>query len=157
MSVQIRWDGLDELRTSLRNLPEDLAKQAASVVRASATQAGQETIGAYPVRQTNLHPGYKRKSPWFPPGILRGRVTITDRSTRFSAAYAVKSNAPHAWLFENGNKGKIRYNRNGSARGAMPPAPISEHMIPKVIRIRKQMVEQLKEIVKAAGFEISET
>ena len=156
MGVQIQWEGLDELRTALRNLPEELATQAASVVRASAEQAAMDTRLAYPVRQTGLYPGPRRKSSWFPPGILRGRVTTTDRSTPVSASFKVKSQAPHANLYENGGK-FVRRNKRGANRGTMPAAPIDARMIPKVIRIRARMVQQLIEIVKAAGFEVTES
>jgi hypothetical protein len=154
MGVEIKWEGLDELRTALRNLPEDLATQAASVVRAAADQAAMETRIAYPVRQTGLYPGPTRKSSWFPPGVLRGRVTVEDKSGQFSAKFKARSLAPHANLYENGGK-FVRRNKKGANRGQMPAAPIEDRMIPKVIRIRARMVQQLIEIVKAAGFEVT--
>ncbi len=156
-SFRVTFEGMNELRDALSKLPEDLTQQSRLVVQASAREASNETVLAYPVRRTNLSPGYKRKSPWFPPGILRGRVTVTDRSTNVSAVYQVKSAAPHASLFENGNEGRKRYNSKGQNRGAMPAAQTSERMIPKVVRIRARMYEQLKEIVRLAGFEVSET
>ncbi len=155
MTVRINFEGLNELRQGLQNLPQTLAAEAAQVVSAAADQCAQETKSAYPVRQTNLTPGYRRKTPWYPPGILRGRVTITNKSTNVSAAYAVKSAAPHAHLFENGTH--VRHTKNGANRGAMPAAPIEERMIPRVIRIRARMVDRLIQIVRDAGFETGQT
>ncbi len=157
MSVQIQWEGLDELRTALRNLPEQLATEAAAVVRAVATQDAQETKSDYPIRQTGTSPGYRRKTPYYPPGNLRKGVTVSDKSTRVSAHFVVRSGAPHAWLFEHGTEGRNRQARNGANRGAMPPAPDSEKMVVKAIRSRQRMVKQLIEIVKAAGFEVTES
>jgi hypothetical protein len=157
MSVQIQWEGLDELRTALRNLPEDLATQAAVVVSAVAMQDAQETKIDYPIRQTGTHPGYRRKTTYFPPGNLRKGVTVSDKSTRFTARFVVRSGAPHAWLFEHGTEGRQRRNKQGANRGAMPAAPESEKMIVKAIRSRQRMKAQLIEIVKAAGFEITES
>ena len=86
---------------------------------------------------------------------LRKGVTVQDKSTRVSAAYKVRSASPHAHLFEDGT-GR-RQTRSGANRGQMPKAPVQELMIPKVIRIRKRMVDQLIAIVRAAGFEVSES
>lgn len=153
MGVRISWEGRDEFLTALRNLPEDLAAQAAQVVRASAEQAGQETKADYPIRQTNQTPSLRRHSTWFPPGNLRKGVTVADKSTLVSAAYVVRSAAPHAHLFERGTL--VRRTRSGANRGAMPQANVAERMIPKVVRIRQRMVQQLIAIVRAAGFEVS--
>ncbi len=155
MGVRLSFDGMDEFREGLRNLPQALASQAAQVVQGSAEQAGQAIRSNYPIRQTNLHPGPRRKSPWYPPGNLHNRVTVTNQSSGVSARYVVKSSAPHAHLFENGT-GR-RSTQSGANRGSMPAAPIGERMIPVVIRVRARMVSQLVEIVKAAGFTVGES
>jgi len=155
MGVKINFDGMNELRDGLSRLPQELAAKAAQVVETSAEQAGQSIRSSYPIRQTNLHPGPHRKSPWYPPGNLHNRVTVSNQSSAVSARYAVKSAAPHAHWFENGT-GR-RSTQSGANRGSMPAAPISERMIPIVIRVRSRMVSQLIEIVKAAGFTVGES
>lgn len=154
MSVRLKMDGLAELRAALRALPDDLAQEAAAIVQAQAEYAQQQIVAAYPERTTNLNPGPTRKSRWFPPGILKARVTSTREpgAARFGARAVVRSRAPHAWLFENGTK--PRQTRNGASRGRMPVAPESERMIPIAIRRRRVMVQALIDLVRRAGFNV---
>jgi hypothetical protein len=48
-----------------------------------------------------------------------------------------------------------RITRKGARRGKMPAAPSAEAMIPKVIRLRAQMVAELIELVESQGFEVT--
>ena len=154
MSVRLLFEGMNELRDALHNLPNELALEAREVVSNAATDAMRETVNAYPIRTTNVNPGIHRKTTYFPPGNLRRRVTIVNKSNNASALSVVRSAAPHAHLFEDGTA--RRTNSKGANRGSMPKAPLSELMIPKVIRIRRRMYEQLIAIVRAAGFVVAE-
>jgi hypothetical protein len=151
-SIQLQMDGLDELRDALQKLPEDLANEAADIVLAHADRAQQEITAGYPIRSSNLHPTPRRKSKWFPPGNLHARVVTLKNRSLISTAAIVQSRAPHAWLFENGSA--TRRTDRGSNRGKMPAAPMSQRMIPKVIRIRARMVAALIALVERAGFEV---
>lgn len=153
-SVRLLFEGMNEFRDALQKLPEELAQQARSVVADAAKEALRETVDGYPVRQSNRNPGINRKTPYYPPGNLRRRVVIANKSTNVSAIFVVRSAAPHAHLFENGTA--RRTTSTGANRGSMPAAPLAERMIPKVVRIRRRMVEQLLAIVRAAGFEVTE-
>jgi len=150
---QLRFDGMSELRAQLRNLPETLAGEASHIVEGAANGAAAEIPRNYPIRDTNLHPGPRRKSPWFPPGNLaRGvRVTHFERG-KVAAGAIVKSAAKHAHLFEFGTR--QRRTNKGANRGVMPKAPASEAMIPVVIRARKRMYSQLADLLRRVGFQV---
>lgn len=154
MGVTVSMEGLAELREALRNAPEELTAKAKFIVINYANQAKQEIQGGYPIRQTNLHPGSHRKTPWYEPGNLHNRVTMTSADTKVSAVSIVKSLAPHAWIFEHGTR--KRQTNTGANRGKMPEAPESARMIPKVQRLRARMVNELIALVREFGFEVSE-
>lgn len=132
-------EGLTELRNALRNLPEDLARDAAEIVVNVAEGAKAEIVSGYPQGRT---------------GNLKGGVTVHRSHAQFTSQAIVKSRAKHAHLFEFGTK--ARKTANGVNRGRMPKAPAHQAMIPVVIRKRRQMVQQLIELVRRAGFEVSE-
>lgn len=137
MPASVRLDGLAELRAALRQLPEELADEANTIVLSNAEHAGREIEAGYPVGPT---------------GNLRGRVsTVTSRS-RLSAGALVQSRAPHAYIFEKGTQ--VRHARNGANRGRMPAASPSQAFIPKAIRARKKMEAELVELVRRAGFTV---
>jgi len=156
-SIKMQMDGLDELRNTLHKLPEHLVDEASDIIVAHAEQAQREVQDAYPVRTTNLHPTARRRTPWYPPGNLKGRVRILkNRAVVFTSAI-VQSRAPHAWLYENGTKGRNRTTDKGWNRGAMPEAPLDKKMIPRVIRIRARMVKALMELLQREGFELHQS
>lgn len=154
-NFKLQMDGLAELRQQLRNLPEDLAKEAGEIVKFHAEAAASEIENNYPVRTTNLRPGLHRKSSWFPPGNLVRRVTTATTLSRVSMQAIVRSRAPHAHLFEFGTE--RRTTDRGANRGRMPKAPASQAMIPKVIRWRRKMVDALKALcLRHGASEVSE-
>lgn len=154
MSVRLIFEGMDEFRNALRNLPAELVLQAKAVVSEAAQEAMVETVNGYPIRQSNVHPTARRKTTYYPPGNLRRRVVITNKSNNASALFIVRSAAPHAHLFEFGTA--RRQTASGANRGSMPAAQLADRMIPKVVRIRRRMVERLLEIVRSAGFVVTE-
>jgi len=156
-SIKMQMEGLDELRKTLQQLPEHLIKEASDIVIAHAELAQREVQDAYPVRTTNLHPTARRRTPWFPPGNLKARVRmVKNRAVVFTSA-VVQSRAPHAWLYENGTKGRPRKTDKGWNRGPMPEAPLDKKMIPRVMRIRARMIKALIELVERAGLEVHQS
>lgn len=142
MGVQVFWDaGMEELRQALRDLPEDLSRQAAGIVNGSADEMSQGLIANYPQGRT---------------GNLRGGVSVThgDGTTATTAKAVVRSRALIANIFEKGTK--TRQTQQGWNRGQMPAPPESSRMIPRAIRARRRMTDQLIALVRAAGFEVSE-
>lgn len=137
MASRVQLQGLQELRTALRNLPADLADEAAAIVEAHAEDAARNIQAAYPEGPT---------------GNLKRGVTREINRSRFGSAAIVRSRAKHAHLFEKGTA--QRRTKTGANRGAMPQAPESERFIPKAIRARARMVTALKDLVRRAGFEV---
>jgi hypothetical protein len=139
MSASFKLEGLDELRKALRELPEDLAREGGEIVEAAAREAAARTQQSYPEVSGNLKRGV--------------RVEV-QHGGRFGKAAIVKSRARHSHLFERGTG--TRQNRAGANRGRMPEAKETQRMIPIVIRRRRIMFEALKNLVRKAGFQISE-
>lgn len=138
MPVRLQFDGMNEFREALRQLPEELTQEASVIVEAHAELARSAISVGYPLGPT---------------GNLKNRVvTIHNAGRRFITKAIVKSQAPHASIFENGTK--RRQTAKGANRGVMPRAPESQRMIPKVIRIRRRLMTQLIALVRRAGFEV---
>jgi bacteriophage HK97-gp10 putative tail-component len=129
--------GLEEFKRQLRQLPEELASEADTIVQAHATEAQAAIQRAYPEGPT---------------GNLRRGVTRTRESSRFGSRAIVRSRAKHASLYEYGTK--PRRNSRGANRGTMPVAPESSRMIPIIVRKRRAMVAALIDLVRRAGLKV---
>lgn len=138
MPTKLRLEGLTELRTQLRNLPEDLAQEAGAIVTAHAEEARRRIQTAYPEGPT---------------GNLKRGVTMERNTSKFTSSAIVRSRATHAHLYEFGTT-KIRRTKKGASRGTMPKADPQHAMIPIVVRVRAQMVRALIGLVERAGFQV---
>lgn len=134
---RLELQGLTELRTALRQLPAELVQEASAIVLAHAEQA-----------QRDIRDGY----PTGPTGNLKRGVTVIRTTSRVTTAAIVRSRAPHAYIYEHGTT--TRRTDRGANRGRMPEAPVERRMIPKVIRLRRRMVDQLIALVRRAGFTV---
>jgi len=137
MSSTLRLEGLDELRRALRDLPEDLTREADAVVRSHADECQRLVQAAYPSVSGNLARG----------------VTVEHNASKFHTSAIVKSRARHAHLFEFGTQ--KRRTLSGANRGSMPAAQVDRAMLPIVIRLRKRMVEGLITVVEKAGLKVT--
>ena len=135
MGVALQWNGLDEFRDALRNLPEHLAAEAEDIVVAAAT-------GAKLTIQTNY--------PLGPTGNLKRGVQLSRDRSPAQIKCVVSSRAPHAHIFEKGTD--RRKNRRGANRGRMPRAPYGQAFIPAAIRARAVMTDQLVAMLRREGF-----
>jgi len=136
--ASVRWDGLVELKTYLRTLPDHLTGEAGAIVHSHARMAQQDVQAHYPVRTGNLQKGV--------------RIEI-DTVVRQRAAAVVASTAPHAWLYEHGSD--PRTTKKGTDRGAMPEAPRERRAIPKFIRWRTAMYAQLAAMMERNGLKVT--
>lgn len=136
------WEGMAELRAALRRLPDDLAGEAGHIVEAAANAAAAEVRQGYQARLK----GHGRQ-----PGRLVGGVSVSRfEAGRAAAAAVLKSDAPHAWMFEHGTQ--ARHTDLGANRGAMPPAHV---FVPAAMRVRARMYEELAALVRRAGLEVT--
>ncbi len=127
-----------EFRAVLKNLPKDLTTEASDIVVNHAEKAGSQIASVYDrVHKTgNLRRGLKiQKAP----------------AATFHAVAVVRSTSPHAWLYEHGTQGRIRYYKLAS-RGPMPGANV---FVPAVIRERRAMVDDLVRMVERAGLTVT--
>lgn len=150
MSLRFRFEGLEELKQQLLKLPADLAGDAVDIVQGIADEAADAVRDGYPVRETGLHPGRFRKSRWFPPGQLKGRVSVRRSNGPTWTGAEVISGSPIAWLYDNGSE--ARHWRNGKYVGRMPP---THHFVKTMIRYRAIMGEALKRLLEYAGLRVT--
>lgn len=134
MSVRFTIEGLAELQRDLLKLPGDLAEKSAAKVTFHAAVAA-----------SRIRDGYPRRT-----GNLASKVKVSTKQDGVSVVASVTNTSPHAWIFENGTQ--VRHTDTGANRGAMPPGHV---FIPIVAQERRAMYEDLVEIVKAAGLEVS--
>lgn len=137
MSVSLRWDGLEELRAALRQLPEELAGEARHIVEAKANQAAADAKQGYSAHTRSGH--------------LQAGLTVTHyENGKLSAGAIVKNAAKHAFIFEYGTQ--ARHTAIGANRGSMPPGHV---FVPPMQRRRREMYEQLKDLLVRKGLLVS--
>jgi hypothetical protein len=143
MSGHVVMEGLAELREQLRRLPEELKDEAQDIVLRTAQGAAAEVVAAYPQGPTG--------------NLKRGVRARLQSAGRFGAGAMVISRAPHASIYEFGTR--ARQTEKGANRGRMPKpkAQGGTAMIPRMQRLRAQMIRQLIALVQKAGFEVSQS
>lgn len=145
MSGGVRVEGLKELISELRQLPEHLTEEARVIIRAHAEAAYHDIREAYPL--------------WYgPPSYIEGRLVKPEhlrdavefnetRSERFTVAYQVLNISPLAQIFESGTA--PRETGNFAERGSAPPGHV---FIPRVIRHRRNMYHAIGDLLRRNGF-----
>ncbi len=128
--------GLNELRTALTKLPDDLKREAAVIVHAQAEAARSLIAARYPVVTGNL----------------RNRLTVELGSDPVSATARVKNRAKHAWLFEFGSGPRRR--GNGARTGRMPAGHV---FVPIAMARRRIMMAALIDLLERAGLTVTGT
>lgn len=133
---RLEWDGMEEFTAALRQLPPELSQEGGDIVVSHAETAGDDVRAAYDASAVT--------------GRLVKGVRVEVQSREAGALVVVKSTAKHAFIFEHGTQ--IRKNRHGKNLGAMPPGNI---FVPTVIRERRAMVEDLKDLMRGKGLEVT--
>lgn len=144
--MPVQWEGLDEFRKALRELPEQLRAEAAVVVEAAARASASEVKSAYEQVRTPSATGRTQEGQHLADRVV---VSVDNAGTSYARAF-VRSKSPHAHLFEFGTASR-RW-KSGKSTGSAPARPT---MIPIVERNRRKMHGELVAIVKKAGFEVS--
>lgn len=134
---RLTYDGLNEFVADLIQLPKELSGEGGDIVISRATEAGDDIRAEYAASAVT--------------GNLAEHVKVTVKEkNEFGAIAEVKSTARHAYIYENGTQ--IRKTKDGKNLGAMPPANI---FVPTVIRKRRAMVDDLKDLMRDKGLEVS--
>lgn len=135
--MSVKWDNLQEFEQYLQALPDRLVAGSEPIVDSTARQVARDTASDYPRRT----------------GTLINRIEVKRESKGKGITTArVRSMAPHSHFIERGTK--PRRSRYGN-RGSMPKPTGNEAMVPKVVRARKKMVDQLIDLLENEGFDVS--
>jgi hypothetical protein len=134
MASRFVFEGLEQLKADLQNLPAALAGDGADIVERHATQAFDTIEAGYPSRA----------------GALKDKLTVTHTRSAFGARSVVKNTAKEASWFEHGTQ--ARHNALGANRGSMPPNPIFTQTI---IRERRGMYDDLKGLLEQQGLTVT--
>lgn len=118
----------------MRKLPEEMRGEAGAIVVARTDRAFDSIEVSYPEHTGNL----------------RKQLRKSIEQTAFGVIGIIRNTARHAWLYENGSQ--VRTTKAGRNRGIMPPGKI---FIPRMRIARAAMVDQLKDLLRRAGFEVS--
>jgi hypothetical protein len=146
VSGRLRWDGLEDLKVALRQLPSRLTEKATTIVVRTVEEAETSLIQAYP-----LGPQRKRRQSG---NLRRGVLIVTQERNsvgQFGVALTLKSKAPHAWIYEHGTG--ARQTKRGFGRGAMPARPVFGRTM---ARKRRQMWHALADMMRAEGLRVTE-
>ncbi len=147
MSVTLRFDGLEELKAALRNLPTELTAEATHLVEGRANAAATEIRTIY---------GRHRVTGHLQDGVT---VTHTERG-KWSAGAIVKSAARHAWIFEYGTEARHYITINGKVHntGEMwgkrtPPRPA---FVGTIQKHRRALWQEFRALLERHGLLVRE-
>jgi hypothetical protein len=131
------WNGLNEYREELRQLPEACTGEAAHIVEAGANGAYQTISSFYGAHHFT--------------GTLQKRLTLTPlKEAAFATGLKLTSGSPLAWLFDNGSQARHYVTEHGVTHvtGRMPPTHIFSSTVGKT---KRAIVQHLKEMVLRRG------
>lgn len=133
---RIAYDGLEELKKSLRELPAEMHGEADHIIEGEANAAALEIRQKYAIGEAGK--------------LVAGVVVEVVQRTNFYAGRRIVSKSPLAFIYENGTQ--VRHTELGYNRGRMPPAHV---FVPAVIRHRKSMYEKLRDMMRRKGLKVS--
>ncbi len=135
------FQGLDELREELRQLPTELAGEASSIVLDAGEQAATTVRAIY---DQHIVTGHLAKS-----------VTVgTQAAGQYGAGAIVRVNDALAWLFDNGSQArhKVKGSSTGQMWGRTPP---THAFSGTMARGRRQMYSTLRGLLETHGLIVS--
>jgi hypothetical protein len=132
--MQMKFEGLDELKDKLRQLPRELGGEAGDIVVKYAE-----------IAETSLRQVY-------PPGELRNNVRLEVERSPFGAIVLLQSLSGFAHMWEYGTK--VRKTQKGWNRGAEPAHP-DAGVISIAMRWRRRMVQDLIALLRRAGLVVN--
>lgn len=152
MSAKLTIRGLAELYAELKKLPTDLQGEGGQLVIAAANSAATAIRSNY---GTHRHTGH-----------LQAHVEVVEHSFNrgLGAAAVVKSRSPHAFIFEKGSGPRTTSvhrlrpvpSGRGGFRGRMWGKQPNPHaFIPIAVRERARLTQQLADLVRRHGLQVS--
>lgn len=129
MPNKLVFNGLDEFRADLRNLPDHLVAEGDVLADDRSELAMSEIIQRYPRRTGNLRKGVRKR--------------------KIAGGYMVENRAPHALIYEIGTQ--ARHTKLGANRGSMPPGKVFASVAPKH---RRALEDDYVALLQREGFEV---
>ena len=139
--MSVTWEGLNEFRAQLRELPRRLAGEASHLMEAAANGAAVDIRTVYGQHRVTGH--------------LQESVSVTQEATSaYGVIYLVKSSDPIAWLFDNGSQ--ARHWARGKSTGAMwGKTPPTHAFVGTMMRARRRMYSTLADMMVREGLIVS--
>lgn len=131
--ISVRWEGLEELKAALRQLPQELTGDASHIVQGIANGAIVDMRAEYP------------------PGELRDALSQSTLSEgRFGVGLRIRNASGWAWHWDHGTE--LRHWINGKRTGRMGP----KHTFGRVMaQSRRRMYGQLAQLLERHGLRVS--
>lgn len=143
---RVTWSGLEELKLSLRNLPDELVGEATHIVEAAANGA-----------EADIKAGYNRVSGELAAELMQRTV----ESGRYGIGIQILNTAPHAWWYDNGTQARHyrtkrgRVHQTGRMWGRTGGEPPTHLFVGTIARARRRMYEQFKDLLTRHGLAVS--
>jgi hypothetical protein len=132
-SVKLTFEGMEEVKALLRQMPEAFAGEAANIIEGNWNGAAADIKAGYPARS----------------GLAKS-VTVEHRRSKFGAVSIIRNTSPRALWFEEGTQ--VRHTSFGANRGAQKPGHV---FYPPVRRARRKAMQELKEMLIRAGLTVT--
>lgn len=131
--TSVRWEGLEELKAALRQLPAELAGEASHIVEGTANGAIVDMRAEYP------------------PGELRDKLYQSTLSTGpFGVGIEIRNASGWSWHWDHGTQ--MRHWINGKNTGQLRP----HHTFGRVMaQSRRRMYGQLQQLLERHGLRVS--
>jgi hypothetical protein len=135
MSATFTWDGLQELRDALRNLPSELTGEGRTIIEGHGARAVASIIAGYPEKSGKLKRGVA--------------VSTIEGSGQFFAGVIVRNKVKYAGWYEFGTAS--RHTAAGWPRGAVPKSSPGRVFVPAMERERRAMWPDLRGLLERNG------
>jgi hypothetical protein len=143
VSAWFNWEGLDELKIALRDLPTRLAGEAAHIVEGAGNRAVLDMKRNYPDKT----------------GDLRDHVEQSQEYIGALGVSVVVKNTSHlAWIYEYGTEARHydtkagNVHETGAMWGRTAPRPV---FVPAMEANRRWMYEQFAALLEREGLEVT--
>jgi len=138
MSATVTWQGLDELRAALRQLPATLRDEAQIIV----TQTADEAMAAMRAE--------------YPAGELRDRLGKSSiNGGLFGVAIQIKNRSGWAWAWDFGTKLRHRITSGGSTGAEWGGKTAPHTFVRNMDQYRRRMYDALKALLTREGLTVT--
>jgi hypothetical protein len=137
MGASVKWEGLDELRAALRQLPADLTAEASLLLEGVANGAMADMRAEYP------------------PGELRDGLSQTTLTAgRFGTGIRIRNSSGWSWHWDHGTR--LRHWRQGKSTGAEWGETTPKHTFGRAMAVgRRRWYTQAAQMLERNGLTVT--